>query len=122
MAGLTSDFGQRELELAEKLRGINWVLVLLVCDAAGFGFAMLYSAADGNMQPWAATPDGALCASRWSRCSARRFSISGYWFRVAYWAYAVALALVVAVDLRGFVGWARGAGSISGSSSCSRPR
>ena len=27
-----------------------------------------------------------------------------HWFRTAYGAYAVALALVVAVDLRGFVG------------------
>ena len=27
-----------------------------------------------------------------------------HWFRLAYWIYAIALALVVAVDLRGFVG------------------
>jgi len=27
-----------------------------------------------------------------------------HWFRAAYWVYAIALALVVAVDLRGFVG------------------
>ena len=27
-----------------------------------------------------------------------------FWFRGAYWAYAVALALIAAVDLRGFIG------------------
>ncbi len=50
MTSLSSDFGGRELTLTEKLRGINWVLMLLICETACLGFAVLYSAADGNLR------------------------------------------------------------------------
>ena len=53
MASLYFDLSRRELTLAEKLRGISWGLVLLIGTTACFGIAVLYSAADGNMQPWA---------------------------------------------------------------------
>ena len=56
MADLYSGFiAAASSTFAEKLGGITWVLVLLICETACFGFAVLYSAADGNMQPWAAT-------------------------------------------------------------------
>ena len=54
MAGLTSDLGH-ELSFLDKLCSISWGLVLLVFIAAACGIAELYSAADGDMQPWAAT-------------------------------------------------------------------
>ena len=41
------------LTFADKLRGIQWGLVLLVAAISGIGFAMLYSAANGDFQPWA---------------------------------------------------------------------
>ena len=45
--------GRRELTLADKFRGIQWGLLLLLGLIAGIGFAMLYSAANGEFQPWA---------------------------------------------------------------------
>ena len=54
MASLSSDFGRRELRFWEKVRGLSWGLVLLIGAAACFGVAVLYSAADGGMDPWAA--------------------------------------------------------------------
>src|SRR6266851_979985 len=63
MASLSPDIGRRELTFADKLRGLQWGLVLLV----------------------------AVVDIR-------------HWFRSAYWIYAVSLLLVIAVDLRGFVG------------------
>lgn len=102
MAGLTSDFGH-ELGFLEKLRGISWGLVLLVFVAASCGIAVLYSAADGNMQPWAATQMIRFAIALLPMLGAAFLGIR-HWFRVAYWVYAVMLALVVAVDLRGFVG------------------
>src|SRR5581483_9795746 len=54
MASLPSDLSRRELTLADKLRGIRWDLAALVTVIAGIGFAMLYSAANGSMHPWAA--------------------------------------------------------------------
>ncbi len=48
-----SEFGRQQPRLAEKLRSINWGLVLLLSVIAAIGFAMLYSAANGSWQPWA---------------------------------------------------------------------
>ncbi len=103
MATLTSDLGRRELTLLEKIRGVSWGLVLLVFTAACFGIAVLYSAADGNMQPWAAAQTIRFAIALIPMIGAALLGIR-LWFRVAYWAYAIALALVAAVDLRGFVG------------------
>ena len=50
---LVLGIGRRELTLADKLRGIQWGLLLLIGLIAGIGFAMLYSAANGDLQPWA---------------------------------------------------------------------
>ena len=38
------------LSLAEKLWSLNWGLLLLLTTIASFGFAMLYSAANGDLQ------------------------------------------------------------------------
>ena len=46
---LRSGFGRPpELTFAQKLREVNWGLVLLVTAVASVGFAMLYSAAGGS--------------------------------------------------------------------------
>ncbi len=103
MATLTSDLGRRELTILEKIRGVSWGLVVLVFTAACFGIAVLYSAADGNMQPWAAAQTIRFAIALIPMIGAALVGIR-LWFRAAYWAYAMALALVVAVDLRGFVG------------------
>jgi rod shape determining protein RodA len=103
MASLYSEFGRHEPGLAEKLAGLHWVLILLICETACFGFAVLYSAADGSMEPWAAKQMMRFAVALIPMLGAALLGIR-YWFRAAYWAYAVALLLVVAVDLRGFVG------------------
>jgi rod shape determining protein RodA len=102
VAGLSSDSGH-ELSLVDKLGRISWALVLIVFIAASCGIAVLYSAADGNMQPWAATQMIRFGIALVPMIGAALLDIR-HWFRAAYWVYAVALALVVAVDLRGFVG------------------
>ena len=102
MVGLASDFGH-ELGFLDKLRSISWGLVLLVFIAAACGIAELYSAADGDMQPWAATQMVRFGIALVPMIGAALLGIR-HWYWAAYWMYAVTLALVVAVDLRGFVG------------------
>ena len=102
MAGLASDFGHG-LGFLDKLRSISWGLVLLVFIAAACGIAELYSAADGDMQPWAATQMVRFGIALVPMIGAALLGIR-HWYWAAYWMYAVTLALVVAVDLRGFVG------------------
>jgi len=99
---LTSGLGH-ELGFLAKLRAISWGLMLLVSLAAACGIAVLYSAADGEMQPWAATQTVRFGIALIPMIGAALLGIR-HWFRAAYWAYAIALGLVVAVDLRGFVG------------------
>jgi rod shape determining protein RodA len=77
--------------------------VLLICAAAGFGIAVLYSAADGSVEPWAAKQTIRFAIALILLVGAALVDIR-QWFRAAYWIYAILLALVVAVDLRGFVG------------------
>ena len=103
MVSLSADFGRGGLRLSEKVRAISWGLVLLTSGAAGFGIAVLYSAADGNMDPWAAKQTVRFAVALILMIGVALVGIR-HWFRFAYWAYAVGLALVIAVDLRGFVG------------------
>jgi rod shape determining protein RodA len=42
-----------ELTLPRKLQQLNWGLIVLISMVAAVGFAMLYSAANGDWSPWA---------------------------------------------------------------------
>jgi rod shape determining protein RodA len=103
MTNSSFDIGRRELTLAEKFRGIQWGLLLLLGLIAGIGFAMLYSAANGEFQPWASRQIIRFGVVLVAVLAAAVIDLR-FWFRAAYWIYAAALALVVAVDLRGIVG------------------
>jgi rod shape determining protein RodA len=95
--------GRRELTLADKVRGIQWGLLLLLGLIAAIGFAMLYSAANGEWQPWASRQMIRFAAVLVVILAVALIDVA-YWFRAAYWIYAAALLLVVAVDVRGIVG------------------
>jgi len=103
VASLSADLVQRGPRLWQRIRAVSWGLVLLICTAACFGIAVLYSAADGNMEPWAAKQTMRFAITLILMVGAALIDIR-LWFGAAYWVYAIALALVVAVDLRGFVG------------------
>ena len=91
------------LSLVDKLYEINWGFMLLITTIACIGFAMLYSVADGNIDPWA------------SRQMAR-FAIGvaillvfaiidpRLWLQLAYPAYGFALLLLITVEIAGTTG------------------
>src|SRR6266576_2218102 len=103
MVSLSSDIGQRRPTLADKFRGVQWGLVIVIAAISGIGFAMLYSAANGSLQPWASRQMIRFAIAFVPMVLVAVIDIR-HWFRAAYWVYAVALVLVIAVDLRGFVG------------------
>jgi rod shape determining protein RodA len=87
----------------QHLRQINPVPVILITVLAALGFAMLYSAARGNWEPWAS----------------RQMIRFGFGFvvmiaialipaklllRYAYFPYAVCVLLLLAVEAMGFIG------------------
>src|SRR5258707_441399 len=98
MASFSPDISRRELSLADKVRAIQWGLVLLLAAIAAVGFAMLYSAANGNLQPWASRQMTRFAIALVPMIAVGLIDVR-YWFRGAYWIYGGALLLVVAVDL-----------------------
>ena len=97
------DLGHRELTFADKVRGIRWDLIALVTAIACLGFATLYSAANGSLQPWSEKQMVRFALAFLPMIAAALIDIR-HWFRLAYWIYGFALLLVIAVDLHGFVG------------------
>ena len=100
MASFAPDISRRELTLADKIRAIQWGLVLLIALISGIGFAMLYSAANGNLQPWASRQMTRFAIALVPMIAAGLIDVR-YWFRSAYWIYGLSLVLIVAVDLHG---------------------
>src|SRR5437763_3439092 len=103
MTSRSPDIGRRALTLADKIRCIQWGLVLLVALISGIGFAMLYSAANGNLQPWASRQMTRFAIALVPMIVVGLIDVR-YWFRSAYWIYGASLLLVIAVDLRGIAG------------------
>jgi len=101
---LGREFDPRErLSLGQKLADVNWLLLLLLCLAATFGFAMLYSAANGSFSPWASRQLLRFGAGLLLLLAVALVDIR-FWFRYAYALYALALALLAGVELMGVVG------------------
>jgi rod shape determining protein RodA len=103
LTSLHTDLNQPKPKFVERILDISWGLVLLITIVACFGVVILYSAADGNMQPWGGKQTLRFAIALIPMLGAALLGIL-YWFRLAYWSYAINLLLVVAVDLRGFVG------------------
>ncbi|MCH7795633.1 MAG: FtsW/RodA/SpoVE family cell cycle protein, partial [Proteobacteria bacterium] len=91
------------MSLGEKLWQINWGLVFLTALIAVIGFAMLFSAADGNADPWAKRQ-----MLRFSVGLALMLAIAlvdvRILFRYAYLMYFGALVLLIAVEIVGASG------------------
>jgi rod shape determining protein RodA len=92
-----------QMTLVQKFWQINWGLLLLLAAVASVGFAMLYSAAGGDFEPWAIR-------------QMVRFSIgvgimitvamvdTRVWMRYAYVVYGIGVLMLVWVDVAGVVG------------------
>ncbi len=92
----------RRSELQYKLMEFNWGFLFLLCVIAGFGFLMLYSVAEG-WRPWALPQMVRFGVGTVIMIGVALIDIR-IWMRLAYPAYAVALALLVGVELFGTVG------------------
>ena len=103
MTSLHTDLNRSNPKFAQRMLGISWGLVLLISIVACFGILILYSAADGNIQPWGEKQLVRFGIALILMLSAAILGVY-YWFRLAYWTYAISLLLIIAVDLRGIVG------------------
>jgi rod shape determining protein RodA len=97
------DRDTRRPSIALKVLGINWGLLLLLTCIACMGFAMLYSAANGHWEPWAAKQVARFAVAVLVMIIVATVDLR-FWLRSAYFIYIVAVVLLVAVEVRGAVG------------------
>ncbi|WP_370152088.1 rod shape-determining protein RodA [Ferrovibrio sp.] len=92
-----------DLTFGRKLREVNWGLVLLITAIAGIGFATLYSAGGGSIDPWA---DRQMLRFAVGACIMVAIAVTDIrlWMRLSYLVYAVGLVMLVAVELFGRIG------------------
>jgi rod shape determining protein RodA len=98
-----AQLGAAQLTIRQKLLQLNWQFVLLIMLTASVGFAMLYSAADGNFDPWASRQISRFAVGVAIMLTVALIDIR-IWLRAAYPIYGACLALLAAVEIMGFIG------------------
>ncbi|NVJ70981.1 MAG: rod shape-determining protein RodA [Alphaproteobacteria bacterium] len=98
-------FGPRRNEKSplQRLLGLNWTIVLINCMIAGVGFAMLYSVAGGHWDPWASRQSMRFIGALILMLTIAIIDIR-YWMAFAYPAWAIGIALLLAVEVVGATG------------------
>ncbi|MDX1483913.1 MAG: rod shape-determining protein RodA [Alphaproteobacteria bacterium] len=100
---LSGFFKPAEMTIPQKLAQVNWGLVLVLTVIAGVGFAMLYSAGNGSLDPWASRQMIRFGPGLVLMIAIALVDIR-IWLRGAYLIYLGALALLVAVEFIGATG------------------
>ncbi|OIR06274.1 Rod shape-determining protein RodA [mine drainage metagenome] len=96
-------FSRSEMSLREKLWQISWSYVALISLVCCIGFFTLYSAANGSIDPWADRQMMRFAVGMLVMLGVALVDIRA-WMRWSYGLYAMALVLLVAVQLHGSVG------------------
>ena len=99
---MSSRLNSRNPHFLPRLWRLNWTLVILLLLISSIGFAMLYSAAGGNWEPWASRQSMRLGVGVVLMVVVALIGVR-IWMRAAYFVYAGALALLVAVEAFGAV-------------------
>ncbi len=95
--------GRPDGAIFRKLGQVRWLFVLLLCIVGAVGVVMLYSAADGNFEPWAVRHVIRFAFALGLLLIVAITDIR-IWMRYAYMLYAGALVLLVAVEIAGTIG------------------
>ena len=93
---------QEHISALARLREVTWGLVILILAIAGIGFAMLYSAGGGKLDPWASSQIARFAAGLAILFVTATIDLR-FWLRHAYIIYGAALLAVVAVEVIGLV-------------------
>lgn len=98
-----TSFNKSDLTLLQKLWQVQWLFVLLLCLTAGIGAAMLYSAANGHLDPWSSRHLVRFAAGLFLMLAVALVDIR-LWLKYAYVIYGVALVMLIAVEVAGTIG------------------
>jgi len=89
-----------KIPLSQKLEQLNWLLISLIIILAFTGFLMLYSAGGGSFRPWLIRQLGFFCLFFPLMIFIAVTDIK-IWFKASYIFYAIALTMVIIVDIMG---------------------
>ena len=89
--------------LRQKLWQMHWLFILLLGATASVGFAMLYSAAGGNIDPWASRQMVRFAVGMAVLITVALIDIR-LWLKYAYVFYLATVALLFAVEVMGEIG------------------
>ena len=92
-----------KMTIGQKLLHLHWLFVVLLILTACIGFAMLYSAGGGNLDPWASRQMVRFGVGLIGMVVVALTDIR-FWLRYAYAFYFIMLVMLVAVEVAGFVG------------------
>ena len=101
MAGLFQRPG--EMTVQERFSQISWSMVFFIVLLGCIGIAMLYSAGDGNMDPWAKRHLFRFLIGMVALIGIAVIDLR-IWLQYAYVVYGVALILLVGVEIAGKIG------------------
>lgn len=101
MAGLFHRPG--EMRLQERFGQISWSMVFFIVAIGCIGIAMLYSAADGEWDPWAKRHLFRFLIGMAALIAVAVVDLR-IWLQYAYVVYGVALVLLVGVEIAGKIG------------------
>ncbi len=93
----------KKKNLRQKLADLNWFIVFVIVCIASIGFAMLYSVAGGSIDPWAKNQFIRFLIGLGALVILAVVDIR-VWMFLAYPFYALALGLLVVVDVMGAMG------------------
>ncbi len=100
---LSARLRRGDMTAVEKLWQMSWSLLFWICCIFALGFAMLYSAANGSLEPWAASQFVRFVAGMGILFIVTIIDVRLI-LQYAYVFYFVVLALLIGVEVRGFVG------------------
>lgn len=89
--------------LINKIRHLNWGLIILITLVASIGFAALYSAAGGHFTPWASRQMLRFVVGALGMIAVALIDVR-FWHRMAYPFYIVVFILLLIVEIMGHIG------------------
>jgi rod shape determining protein RodA len=104
---LQTRLNRNEASIRDKVWQISWPLIFLLAMVASVGFAALYSAANGNLDPWADRQMMRFVLGIAILLMVAMVDLRT-WMRYAYWIYFVGMVFLVLVELKG----TRGMGAV----------
>ncbi len=103
--GISLMFGSRRVDrsLPQKIKTLNWLMVLVLIAIISIGVAMLYSVAGGNFDPWA-TRQMVRFALGMVIMIGIALTDLRFWMSMALPIYGIVLLMLVAVEFFGATG------------------